>query len=255
MIHTPHRPAVAMKNGLKLAGLAALVAGPALPAQAHGIWLEQRSQQVVLVYGEGADDADMVRREPLIDTVAAYDADYRPIPASHRASGLAMLVETQAKPTVVTAVLQNGVWSRMKGGAFEKKGLDEMPGAEVSLDNIKYAVSIQGPLAKPLPALPGQTLQIVPVGPLPDRLGTPLRYKVLYRGKPVAGARLINDFVNDPDAAEVVTRADGIVTMPVRNQGLNVVHAVYETPGDNPAKYRSVEHTATLSFTLAHKAD
>lgn len=244
-----------MKYAIKSTILATLFVVPTLPALAHGIWLGQRSKQVVLVYGEGADDLDMIKREPLVDTVAAYDADLNPINASHRISGLAMVIDTEAKPSVVTAILQNGVWSRMKGGKYEKKGLDEMPGAEVSTNNVKYAVSIQGPLSKPLPALPGQTLQIVPVGPIPVEMGKPLRYKVLYQGLPVTGARLINDFINNPDAAEITTDANGTVAMPVRNQGLNVVRAVYESPSDNSAKYRNVEHTATLSFTLAHKPE
>ncbi|WP_334185118.1 hypothetical protein [Novosphingobium sp.] len=58
-----------------------------------------------------------------------------------------------------------------------------------------------------------------------------------------------------PDAKETVTGADGTVTMLVRNQGLNVIHAVYDGPSDNPARYRNVEHTATLSFTPEHKPE
>lgn len=46
-----------------------------------------------------------------------------------------------------------------------------------------------------------------------------------------------------------------MVVMPVRNQGLNVVCAVYEGPSDNPVKYRMAEHTATLSFILPHKPE
>lgn len=244
-----------MKTALKISLFPSLLMLPALPAQAHGIWLGERSRQIVLVYGEGADDLDMVKRAPLIESVAAYDADGKPITATHRVSGLAMVVDTEAAPAFITAVLQNGVWSRMKGGKYEKKGLDEMPGAEVSTNNIKYAVRIQGRFAGVVPPLPGQTLQIVPVGSIPQVLGQKLKYKVLYRGQPVAGARVINDFINDPDAAESVTGADGTVTMIVRNQGLNVVCAVYEGPSDDPAKYRKAEHTATLSFTLGHKPE
>lgn len=241
-----------MKSTIKSVLLASALLAPTLPAVAHGIYLTERSKTVVLIYGEGADDLDMIKREPLVESVAAYDADYAPIQATRRINGLAMVVETAAKPAVVTAVLQNGVWSRMEGGKYEKKGLDEMPGAKVSSNNVKYAVMIQGTLAKPLTALPGQDLQILPVGTIPTKLGDKLKYQVLFRGKPVAGAKLINDFVNDPDAKPMLSAKDGTVTLPVRNQGLNVVHAVYEGPSDNPAKYRTVELTATLSFTLAH---
>jgi uncharacterized GH25 family protein len=86
-------------------------------------------------------------------------------------------------------------------------------------------------------------------------LGQPLKYQVLFQGKPVAGAMMINDMVNDPDAKEVPTAADGTITFPVRNQGLNVIRAVYNGPTDAPTKYKRIEHTATLAFTLAHKPE
>ncbi|PTQ10007.1 nickel ABC transporter substrate-binding protein [Sphingomonas oleivorans] len=225
---------------------------PLAQADAHGIWFAQRSKQLALIYGIGADDLDAVKRQPLVESVTAYDATYQPIPASLRVAGPILLVDTEAQPTLVAAILQNGTWSRMAGGEFEKKGRDEMPGAELAEKTVKYAVTIQGPLSGPIPALPGQALQIVPAGTIPEKLGTPLTYKVLYNGKPVAGARLINDMINDPDATEVKTGADGTVTLPVRNQGLNVIRAVYDGPSDNPKKYDRIEHTATLAFTLAH---
>ena len=70
--------------------------------------------------------------------------------------------------------------------------------------------------------------------------------------QPVAGAKVINDMINDPDAKAVETGADGSVTLPVRNQGLNVIRAEYIGPSDQPTLYRQVEHTATLAFTLPH---
>lgn len=223
-----------------------------LAAQAHGIWFAQRAKQLALVYGIGADDLDTVKRLPLVETVVAYDASYQPIKAAPRAAGPIVLIDADAQPTLVAAILQNGIWSRIGDAEFEKKTLDQMPGATVSEKTVKYAVTIQGPLSAPIPALPGQDLQIVPVGAIPTMLGTPLTYKVLYKGKPLAGARMINDMINDPDAKEQLTGADGTITMPVRNQGLNVIRAVYAGPSDQPTKYKTIEHTATLSFTLAH---
>jgi hypothetical protein len=234
--------------------IAALIL-PVVSAEAHGIWFAQRAKQLALIYGVGADDLDVVKRFPLIESVTAFDSQYKPIKATPRIAGAIVLIDTDEQPTLVAGVLQNGIWSRMAGQEFEKKGLDEMPGAAVSEKNIKYAVSIQGPLAGPIPALPTQTLQIVPVGPLPTTLGARLKYRVMFEGKPIAGARMINDMVNDPDATEALTAADGTITMIVRNQGLNVIRAVYNGPTDNAVKYRNIEHTATLAFTVAHKPE
>lgn len=236
-----------------LAGVAfAACIGSSVAAQAHGIWFAQRAKQLALIYGIGADDLDMVKRLPQVESVTAFDAENRPIQAAARVAGPIVVIDVDAQPTIVAAVMPYGVWSRVGHGEFEKKTLLEMPNATVSTKNIKYAVSIQGALSKPMPALPGHALQIVPVGAIPQTLGTPLTYRVLYNGKPLAGARLINDMVNDPDAKELLTGADGTATMPVRNQGLNVIRAVYDGPSDQPTLYRQMEHTATLSFTLAH---
>jgi hypothetical protein len=239
---------------LKLAHLAAAAAItlPLATADAHGIWFAQRAKQIAIIYGIGADDLETVKRLPLIENVSAYDADYQPIKAATRVNGPLVVVDSDAQPTILTAVMPYGVWSRIGNGEFEKKTLEEMPNATISTKNIKYAVRIEGPLSKPIPVLPTQTLQIVPVGPIPANLGSPLKYQVLFNGKPLAGARLINDMVNDPDAKEQKTGADGTLTMPVRNQGLNVIRAVYDGPTDQPSKYKQIEHTATLSFTLAH---
>ncbi|MCJ2180990.1 DUF4198 domain-containing protein [Novosphingobium album (ex Hu et al. 2023)] len=244
---------------LKLASLAAaLPVGlmfVSVPANAHGIWFEQRAKQLVIVYGIGADDLETVKRLPLMEDIKAYDADYQPIAAQARAFGPAVVVDTDALCTVAAAVLPYGVWSRVGDGEFEKKTLAEMPEATVSTKNVKYAVGIEGPLVNPIPALPDQVLQIIPVGPIPETLGMPLTYKVIYNGKPVQGARMINDMITDPDAEEKMTGPDGTITMPVRNQGLNVVRAVYVGPSDNPKLYTQIESTATLSFALAHKPE
>jgi nickel transport protein len=230
----------------------ALAAGAVVPVEAHGIWFAQRAKQLAIIYGVGADDLEAVKRQPMMHDIKAYDADYQPIPAALRTAGSLVIVDTDAAPTLVTAVLDNGTWSWLPSGEIVKKGRDEAPTATRAETTLKYAVTIQGALSKPIPPLAGQVLQIVPVGAIPAKLGMPLTYRVLYKGKPAAGAELINDMVNDPDATPVKTGADGTATMPVRNQGLNVIRAVHVGPTDNPKKIDRYEYTATLAFTLAH---
>nr|WP_276039717.1 DUF4198 domain-containing protein [Sphingomonas sp. GM_Shp_1] len=231
-----------------------MTAGLLLPtlADAHGIWFAQRAKQIAIVYGIGADDLEAVKRQPNMESVQAWDAELNPIGAQLRTAGPVVLVDTDAPPTIVSAVLQNGTWSKLPDGEFVKKPKDEVPNSVKSETTIKYATTIQGPLTRPVPLIPAQTLQIVPVGALPAKRGTPMTYRVFFKGKPVAGATVISDMVNDPDAAEVATKADGSVTLPVRNQGLNVLRAVYVSPSDQPTRIDHYEHTATLAFTLPH---
>ncbi len=222
-------------------------------AQAHGIWFAQRSTQLALLYGVGADDLDMVKRLPLITAVAAYGPDGKAVATSLQADGRLALASVENQPSLLTAVLDNGTWSKAPDGKWHKKGKDEVPGATVSEHTYKYAVHIRGPLAAPIGPLPGQVLQLVPVAAaLPALLGQPITLRVLYQGKPVAGARVLQDWVNDPDAAPVLSGADGTVTIKVRNQGLNVMVAIFDAQSDQPTKYNKVEHLASLSFVLPH---
>lgn len=244
-----------MRRTIKFAAVAALALGVVAvsPTQAHGIWFAQRATQLALIYGVGADDLDSVKRLPLVQNVAGYDAAWKPVPASLRVAGPLLLVDSEAEPVVFAAVLQNGTWSKTRDGEWHKKGRDEIPDALISEKTIKYAVHIRGPLSTPMPALPDQTLQIVPVEtPLPEQMGRPLKLRVLFQGKPVANARVLTDFVNDPDAQPVKTAADGTVTINIRNQGLNVVTAIFDGPADEPRKVDKIEHLATLSFVLPH---
>ena len=239
----------------KSLALVAVVAGMAVTsaADAHAIWFAQRAKQLAFIYGVGADDLDSVKRLPLVNSVAGYDAQYKPVPTKLRVDGPMVMVDSDAPVTVVTAVMPYGVWSKQPDGEWVKKGRDEVPNALMSTKNFKYTVHIEGPLTSPMPAFPDQTLQIQPVSAkLPEKLGEPMKLRVLLHGKPIAGARVLADMVNDPDGVPLKTGPDGTVVIKVRNQGLNVVNAVFEGPTDEPAKAQRIEHEATLSFVLQH---
>jgi hypothetical protein len=244
-----------MKTLTKLAAAAALLAslGASSASYAHGIWFAQRSTQLALLYGIGADDLDIVKRFPQVSSIAGYDADGKPVPTTLQVDGRLVLVNVENQPAIVAAVLDNGTWSKTPDGKWHKQGKDEVPTAVISEKNTKYAVHIRGALTKPLMALPGQTLQIIPVGgKLPELLGQPMKVRVLYKGKPIAGAKVMHDWIGDPDQKPQLTGADGTVTLNVRNQGLNVLVAIFNAPSEEPAKYEHLEHLATLSFVLPH---
>ena len=239
------------------AAIAVLAAAlSATTANAHGIWFAERSGQLAVVYGVGADDLDMVKRLPKVTDVAAYDVLQQPVETSLRATEYLVVANTDEHPAIVTAVLDNGYWSKTPEGKWIAAGRDEVPNATVAVETIKYAVHLRSALAEPLTLLPEQVLQIVPEPEiLPDTKGEPLRLRVFYEGKPVSGARVITDFVNDPDAERLVTDDEGWVTINVRNQSLNVVGALYDAPSDDPDRIDKIESMATLSFVLPHATD
>lgn len=114
---------------------------------------------------------------------------------------------------------------------------------------------MRGPLTK-IPQLKEQQLQIIPIGnSFSDQKGALVSYRILFNGKAVQGAKVINDIVNDPDQKPLISNDEGIVTLPLRNQGLNVVAAIYDEKSTNLAVFDKTEHLATLSFILPHAAE
>lgn len=247
-----------MCNTKRLAGLVVLIGTMIVTATAgaHGIWFAERSTHLALIYGVGADDLDMVKRVPLITSISAYDVMQEPVETSLQATDYLVLIDTEQHPAVVAAILDNGMWSKTPEGEWIKAGRDEVPNATVSERNYKFAVHLRSALAEPLGPLPGQDLQIVPDDAiLPDKMGANLSLRVLYKGEPVADARIIVDFVNDPDAERIITGDDGRATIKIRNQGLNVIGALYDSPPEDPKKTDKVENMATLSFVLPHEPE
>jgi len=219
---------------------------------AHGIWFAERSKQLAMIYGVGADDLDAVLRLPKVASIQGFDEDWDKVDVELTPTGPLLLVTSDDYPVAVSAVLNNGIWSNTGEGHWIGKGRDEVPNAILSEETIKYAVHLRGPLRK-VPYIETQVLQIVPVGDsFPLMLGEMQTYQILHKGKPVAGAKVKNDFVNDPDAEPVISDEDGKVTFPIRNQGLNVVVATYDAPTDRPKIIDKYELLATLSFVLPH---
>jgi nickel transport protein len=247
-----------MKAFGKVLTSAALAAGLvfASGAQAHGFWFAQRANSLAMVFGVGADDLDVVKRLPKITSFGAYDEDGQAVTSKLVTNGPLVTVDIDNQPAFVAAVMDYGMWAKTPDGKWHNKGKDEVPGAIISEKNYKYGVHLRRELNGPVPLLPGQTLQIVPVQtPLPLKAGQPLKLRVLYNGKPAAGARVLSDYVNDPDEKAATSAKDGTVTVKVRNQGLNVIVAVFKSAPEDAAKTNAVENLASLSFVLPHEPE
>lgn len=241
-----------MKYGLVWAGV--LLGLWSATAQAHGIWFAERSGQLAMIYGHGAEDLDMIRRHDKVKDVAGYDAAGAPVAVSLRKTDHLLLVEAKPLPAVITGVIDNGYWSKGPDGKWVNKGRDEVPGAEESGRYLKYAVLLRESLKAPLQPLPGQVLQIVPLkAALPQHKDESMTVRVLFNGKPVAGAKVTRDYVTDPEARPLVTGRDGTVTLRVRNDGLNVITAAYDAPPDDAAKAAKTGLFASLAFAIRHK--
>ncbi|WCP15513.1 hypothetical protein sphantq_03980 [Sphingobium sp. AntQ-1] len=232
---------------------AVTLAAMAMPASAHGIWFAQRARQLALIYGVGADDLDAVKRLPLVKTVTGYDSDWAPVATSLRAAGAIPVVDSDEPVAAVAAIMDYGYWSKTPDGEWHNKGRDEVPTATLAEHNFKYAVHLTQVPTKPVPLFEGHMLQLIPADlAIPQKMGERMKVRVYYKGKPVAGATVMQDYVNDPDeVAPAKTGADGTATIKLRNQGINVLMAIY-VGQTTDKKVDHEEYRASLSFVLPH---
>ena len=221
----------------------------ALPANAHEIWFAQRSNKLALIYGAGAHDLDMVKRLPKVVATKGLDATGKAVPAELKATDSLVVVESPPELATVTAVMDNGLWSKSPDGKFHNKGRDEVPNAVVSGRYYKYATHLRQRPTGAMAPVPDLKFQVVPVSKVfPQKKGETLIVQVLFEGKPAVGAKVFQDAVTDPGGAHVVTGKNGRATLKVRNGGLNVVLAEFLSGPENPALTLMTEHVATLSF-------
>ena len=240
-----------MKHFSSLILCTALLVPAAAPA--HTIWFAQRAGELALVYGHGAEDLSVIKRWDKVTAVGGVDGSGKPVAVELKRGEHLALVNLVNAPVIVTATMDNGLWTQGPDGKWANKGKDEVPGAKVSGRYLKYSSHWRELPKGPAQPVAGLMFQIVPISTtFPQHMGQPLKVRVLLDGKPAPGARVWLDAVNDPDAKPRRVAADGSITLRVRNQGLNVIKAELDTAPPDPTKSDKTEHSATLSFVLAH---
>jgi uncharacterized GH25 family protein len=152
--------------------------------------------------------------------------------------------------------MDNGYWSKNPDGKWFNKGVDEVPNAIVSGRYLKFATHLRALPPGLSLQLPNLAFQIVVTSAqFPKHKGDPLSIAVLLDGKPVRGAQVWVDAVNEPDTKPLMTDKNGRATFKVRNQGLNVIKAEFGAPYPDPVKTKLTQYNATLSFALLHKPE
>ena len=87
--------------------------------QAHAIWFAERSSQLALIYGEGAQDLDTVKRQDKVKRVTGYNKNWQEQSAKLVESGHMMILSDNTV-YAVTGMLDNGLWSKTKDGKWKK---------------------------------------------------------------------------------------------------------------------------------------
>lgn len=218
-------------------------------AQAHGIYIAQRAGQPTVVLGHGAEDLPYAPTK--LTRLQVHGADGAPlaVPVEHLRGQASVTLPPEAAS--ISATYFGGWHGKTAEGKWKPGARGEHADVARVGEYHKHTLFIAGGAAQ-LPGLPAGELAILPLqNPLVLRAGQSLAVKVMFRGKPLAGARVVGDYVNSSHTVSARTGRDGVARVRLRNQALNVIAVTHEDerPGE---KTDFEEHLATLSFILPY---
>lgn len=217
---------------------------------AHGVWLDERTDEATVVYGHGGtDDAYSPAK---FTFVKGYDKDGNVKAIEKKATDKNVSLTIPEGVTYLGFVLDNGYWTKKKDGKWENKPKTEVKDAVKGGHYIKNAIAVVSEEATVKP-VEGLDLQIIPLeNPLKKKAGDTLGIQVIFKGKPLANAEITKDYVNMSHEKDAKTDKDGKATVTIRNQGLNVISTSYSEQLEADPKADKNGYTTTLSFELEH---
>lgn len=247
----------------------------AAPARAHDFWIEPSSftpapgsrVAVHLRVGQGFKGDAVPRTNARIERFATVGpAGESPVPgidgtdpagyATVGGPGLYLLVFDSDRATVDLAGPKFEEYLALEG--LEKihdlrvgRKQTALPSHEVYSRNVKSLLRVGNPAdAKGYDRVLGLDLELIP-GKDPTRLGNgdKLPLSLLYRGKPLAGAKVVAIRKDRPAAAAAArTDAKGYAELPIDGPGIWLIKAVHMIPAPKDAKADWESFWASLTF-------
>ena len=172
--------------------------------------------------------------------------------AAKAEAGAPILKAALAGPgdALVSAAYDSGFWVRTRAGEWRNADRRAVPEAERSQWSMKFAKVVLGPEA-PWDRVLGQTLEIVPLE-APTRAAAALRVRVLFEGRPVAGAEIAVTSGEAAEATRVTADAEGVAQVPLAQAGQQILAVGHRVkPSRTPALADADSYTASLAFPTA----
>jgi hypothetical protein len=217
---------------------------------AHGIWFVRRYDAWQMVLRDGCIDHGYAPE--MVTNVSGYDADGKKIEVVAIPHGTYITINASENLSVAVVSFDYGLWSNQLDGTWVNAPMNEVMGATIGTHALKYSVNYFSSVKKiqPIAEIP---LQIVPLSdPTSLKAGEMLTVQVLYKGKPMSGADVISDFIQQP-AMTVKSDDDGKVNVAV-NSDMNVIGIEIAFNYKQKTEMATRDKIcATLSFTTQEK--
>lgn len=215
-------------------------------ACAHGLWTEERRGNIEAVFGDGAED-DAYKPE-LIKKAWAFDAAGKEVAVTIEPQSDHARLKPASKPAALFVEMDGGLWAEKPDKTWVPQGKRDVPDALDALRSVRYSLAIHAKEAKVV-VPKGVHFVIVPqADPLHVGVGKDLPVLVLLNGKPAKGVSLMGDFRASPETVTAKTDAEGRASIPVRNDGLNIIAAYTSEDVAKDADVNKNSYFASLTF-------
>jgi cobalt/nickel transport system permease protein len=212
-------------------------------ASAHDYWIEHKGEGLMLVFGHGSQRLDFEVEKA--KSLRAFDAQGRELTITKEKKGKGLLLKINGQPATVTAVVDNGYWSKTIYGWKEE------PKRKASrvIEAIRQLYYTRMLIAWPDAAQPttsDHSIALIPLqNPFTMKPGEILQIKVLYNGNPLPNAEMNGGEHN----ALGKTDKEGVIKVPV-NTGVNLLSIEHKEKIKNDPDADAFDETATLTFEV-----
>lgn len=227
------------KVALLLAAVVTLGAGN---VYAHDYWIEKKGDGYAAVYGHG--DTLLEYDPASLKKVTVYNSAGKSLDFKKEIQSKAIIIRPAGSACLILADLESGYWSKTI------YGLKNLPKRKATrpIESFKayhYSKSVISAGEAAQKPVDGLKLDIIPLkNPLELKAGDSLQLRVLWEGKPLAGATLEGDHKKSG-----VTDKEGLVKVALKN-GRQIYTVEKRDPlkGDPDADF--IDTTTTLTFEV-----
>lgn len=187
--------------------LAGLLLAP--PVFAHDAWVEARDGSFVVLYGHG--DKAEAYAPAKVQSLTAADAAGNPLGVKYEVATAPVAAKIGGQPALLALHFDNGYWTKTTDGS-KNLPKNEVPGAISAGHSVKFGKTVlawSAAATKPQ----GARLEIVPLAASAPQAGKTLPVRVLWEGKPLAGAKIVRSGYGKE--APIVADAEGRADVPV----------------------------------------
>lgn len=218
-------------------------------AMAHGFWIDKRAGELAIVFGEWGDDASY--DADVLDSIRGLDKQGKSIAISTTANKNNITVNMPKDVSAVISTYKPSYYTQDNKGEWHRKSKLEVKDAVSGTVYVQNNITLFDNQDKPMSSADELQLQIIALSdPFQLNIGDKLPVQVLFEGKPLANAKIAQDYINNPKGEFIVTDDNGKAHIVVQSTGITVLQVGHEVENQNKELSDKTYYNSTLAFNL-----